>query len=39
MKIPSKLKGKEGKIGWVLLWLFGVPVPVLLILFMVRGCT
>jgi hypothetical protein len=30
---------ENGKIGWLLLWLVGVPVPVLLILFLVRGCT
>jgi hypothetical protein len=28
-----------GKIGWILLWLIGVPVPVLLVLFLLRGCT
>ena len=28
-----------GKVGWVLLWLLGVPIPVLLILFLLRGCT
>lgn len=29
----------SGKIGWLLLWLVGIPVPVLLILFLLRGCT
>ena len=29
----------SGKIGWALLWLIGVPVPVLLIFFLLRGCT
>jgi hypothetical protein len=33
------LKRQEGKIGWLLLWLVGVPVPVLLGLFLLRGCT
>lgn len=33
------LKKQEGKAGWVLLWLIGVPVPVLLVLFLLRGCT
>jgi hypothetical protein len=32
-------KGQEGKVGWILLWLLGVPIPVLLILFLIRGCT
>ncbi len=30
---------QRGKIGWALLWLIGVPVPVLMLLFFVRGCT
>jgi len=29
----------SGKIGWILLWLLGIPIPVLLILFLIRGCT
>lgn len=30
---------QAGKLGWILLWLLGVPIPILLILFLVRGCT
>jgi hypothetical protein len=30
---------QEGRIGWVLLWLLGVPIPVLLVLYLIRGCT
>lgn len=30
---------EEGRIGWVLLWLLGVPLPILLIAFLLRGCT
>ncbi len=30
---------REGKVGWILLWLLGVPIPVLLVLFGIRGCT
>jgi hypothetical protein len=33
------MKAQAGKIGWILLWLLGVPIPILLILFMLRGCT
>ena len=33
------LDRERGKIGWLFLWLIGVPVPVLLVLFLVRGCT
>ena len=28
-----------GKIGWILLWLLGIPIPILLLLFALRGCT
>ena len=36
----SRQKAKQaGKAGWILLWLIGVPVPVLLVLFLLRGCT
>jgi hypothetical protein len=27
----------SGKIGWALLWLLGVPLPVLLIIWLLRG--
>lgn len=30
---------QQGKAGWLLLWLVGVPVPILLVLFLLRGCT
>jgi hypothetical protein len=33
------MKAQAGKIGWILLWLLGVPIPILLVLFLLRGCT
>jgi len=30
---------QHGKAGWLFLWLLGVPVPVLVTLFLIRGCT
>ena len=34
------MRNKEkGAIGWILLWLIGIPIPILVILFLVRGCT
>lgn len=27
-------RGESGRVGYVLLWLFGVPLPVVLILFL-----
>jgi hypothetical protein len=32
-------KDERGKAGWAILWLLGVPLPILLILFLLRGCT
>jgi len=29
---------QEGKIGYMLLWLLGVPIPVLFMIFLLRGC-
>ncbi|HZM44406.1 MAG TPA: hypothetical protein VFC14_06205 [Burkholderiales bacterium] len=29
---------QEGKIGYILLWLVGVPIPVLFAIFLLRGC-
>jgi hypothetical protein len=34
--VPEKQKGG---IGYILLWVLGVPIPVLLLIFLVRGCT
>ena len=30
---------QHGKIGYILLWLFGVPIPILLLFFVPRGCS
>jgi len=29
----------SGRVGWILLWLLGVPIPVLLVLYILRGGT
>jgi len=39
MQAKYKQKLEEGKVGWILLWLIGVPLPILLILFLIRGRT
>ena len=31
--------GERGAAGWLLLWLIGIPIPLLLIFFLIRGCT
>ena len=29
---------REGKAGYILLWLLGIPLPTLLVIFLLRGC-
>jgi hypothetical protein len=38
MKIAERIK-KAGATGYILLWLLGIPIPILLIIFLLRGCT
>jgi hypothetical protein len=33
------LEDEKGAIGWILLWALGIPIPLLLLFFLVRGCT
>jgi hypothetical protein len=39
LRLAEKYQAASGKVGWILLWLVGIPVPVLLVLFLLRGCT
>ena len=34
-----KTSAQAGNVGWILLWLIGVPLPILLTVFILRGCT
>jgi hypothetical protein len=34
--VPEKQKGG---IGYILLWILGVPIPILILIALVRGCT
>ena len=38
MKIKNP-DGEEGAMGYIFLWLLGIPIPVLLLFFLLRGCT
>jgi hypothetical protein len=38
MKFAAKIK-EAGATGYILLWLLGIPIPILLIIFLLRGCT
>jgi hypothetical protein len=31
-------KGQEGRWGYVLAWLLGVPIPILVLIYFLRGC-
>jgi hypothetical protein len=35
----ERFMDQRGAIGWGLLWLIGIPIPVLLVFFLLRGCT
>lgn len=37
-KHSTTMKMQEGKMGYLLLWLVGVPIPILLLFFLLRGC-
>jgi hypothetical protein len=30
---------QEGAIGYILAWLLGIPIPILFLIFLLRGCT
>ena len=38
MKLKEKIE-ELAAAGYILLWLLGVPIPVLLLFFLLRGCT
>ncbi len=38
MKLTNKIK-EAGALGYMLLWLLGIPIPVLLVIFLLRGCS
>jgi len=37
--VMKNFKDQKGKIGYILRWLMGVPVSVLILIFLLRGCT
>jgi hypothetical protein len=38
MKIKDRVY-QLGATGYILLWLLGIPIPILLLIFLLRGCT
>ena len=39
MNRSNLLNNEKGALGWILLWLLGIPIPILIVLFLLRGCT
>lgn len=37
--MAPRLRDEAGRAGWAILWLLGVPLPVLALLFVARGCS
>jgi hypothetical protein len=38
MRLTNRIK-EAGATGYILLWLLGIPIPILLLIFLLRGCT
>ena len=38
MKLTQRIK-EAGATGYILLWLLGVPIPILFLIFLLRGCS
>jgi hypothetical protein len=38
MKLKERIK-ETAAMGYILLWLLGIPIPILLLFFLLRGCT
>lgn len=36
---PSLPRDQQGRVGYILLWLLGVPIPILFLIYLLRGCT
>jgi hypothetical protein len=36
---PNPPNRQRGKIGYILAWLLGIPIPILIVVFLLRGCT
>jgi hypothetical protein len=38
-EFPSLRQAQEGKVGYILLWALGVPIPILFLIYLLRGCS
>lgn len=37
--MPALRRMQQGRWGYILAWLIGVPVPILILIYLLRGCT
>ena len=38
-RVPTLRDLQQGRWGYILAWLIGVPVPILIVIYLLRGCT
>jgi hypothetical protein len=38
-QLPALRGTQQGRWGYILAWLIGVPVPILIVIYLLRGCT
>ena len=38
-RMPALRRYQEGRWGYILAWLLGVPIPILILVYLLRGCT
>jgi hypothetical protein len=38
-RLPALRRHQEGRWGYILAWLLGVPIPILLLVYFLRGCS
>ena len=38
-RIPALRARQHGRWGYILAWLLGVPIPILVLIYLLRGCT
>jgi hypothetical protein len=37
-ELPETRDPQQGKIGYILAWLLGIPIPILILIYLIRGC-
>jgi hypothetical protein len=38
-RMPALRARQRGRWGYILMWLLGVPIPILVLIYLLRGCT